>query len=74
MAMYAAAATFLSNTALVTVTTILEQSMETRETSHNERPLIQSARQVPAIETMKFQICMPPLVPVCWFVLVTLMK
>jgi hypothetical protein len=73
MAMYAAAsAPFLSKTALVMVMPTLEQIMATRETSHKDRRPIRSARQAPAIETRKFQICMPPLIPVCWLVPVTL--
>ena len=75
IAMYAAAsAPFLSKTALVMVIPMLEQIMAKRETSHKERRPMRSARHAPAIDTKKFQICMPPLVPVCWFVLVTLMK
>jgi len=73
IAMYAAAsAPFLSNTALVIVIPMFEQIMATSDTSYKDRRPMRSARHAPAIETRKFQICMPPLIPVCWLVPVTL--
>lgn len=71
-AMYAAAfASFSANTALVTVIPMLEASMPKRDMSQSDLRPILSARQAPAIETKKFQICIPPLIPVCLLVPVT---
>lgn len=73
IAMYAAALfPFFSKTALVIVMPMFEQIMPTRDTIHKDLLPILSASSAPAMETKKFQICIPPLIPVCWLVPVTL--